>query len=53
MNKAIVDSDYDEIVRFYHYKICDSIMELDLSNRLTGGFERSKTLNFTKEKKHQ
>lgn len=32
MNKAAVDKDYNEIITFYYYKICDSIIELDKEN---------------------
>ncbi len=30
MNKALVNEDYDDIINFYHFKICDSIMALDI-----------------------
>lgn len=31
---AIVENDYDPIIKFYYYKICDSIIELDISEKL-------------------
>lgn len=34
MNKAINDFDYTDIKDFYRYKICDSIIELDINNRV-------------------
>ena len=34
MGKAIGDGDYTEIKNFYRYKICDSIVELDINERL-------------------
>lgn len=34
MGKAIGDGDYSEIKNFYRYKICDSIVELDINERL-------------------
>ena len=33
MNKAINDNDYSLINKFYYYKICDSILELDINER--------------------
>ena len=30
---AIVENNYNSIIRFYYYKICDSIVELDLSEK--------------------
>lgn len=33
MNKAIVDKDFESLNKFYYYKICDSIWELDFSER--------------------
>lgn len=41
MSKALLDENYHDIQKFYYYKICDSIMELDLSNRLTAGYDRT------------
>ena len=32
MNKANGDGDYSDILTFYYYKICDSILELDIKN---------------------
>lgn len=34
MNLAIGENDYSAIKAFYRYKICDSIIELDISDRL-------------------
>ncbi len=34
MNKANNDGDYTDIKNFYRYKVCDSIVELDINNRL-------------------
>lgn len=34
MAKAICDNDFSSIINFYYYKICDSIIELDINNRI-------------------
>ena len=34
MGEAIGDGDYSEIKNFYRYKVCDSIIELDINERL-------------------
>lgn len=34
MNKAIIDKNYSYINKFYYYKICDSILELDVNRRI-------------------
>ncbi len=34
MNKANNDGDYTDIKNFYRYKVCDSIVELDINKRL-------------------
>ncbi|MBQ8681986.1 MAG: Fic family protein [Bacilli bacterium] len=34
MNKAIVEKDYSLINKFYYYKICDSILQLDVNERI-------------------
>lgn len=39
MNKAIVDKDYSYINKFYYYKICDSILELDVNQRIKEGLK--------------
>jgi fido (protein-threonine AMPylation protein) len=39
MNKAINEEDYNPINKFYYYKICDSILELDIANRTKGSSE--------------
>lgn len=33
MNKAIVEQDFQSLRKFYYYKICDSIIELDILKR--------------------
>lgn len=33
MNKAIIEKKYDDIITFYYYKICDSIVDLDNTNK--------------------
>ena len=42
MNKAISEKDYNLINKFYYYKICDSIIELDINQRGKKGKERVK-----------
>lgn len=34
MGKAICENDFSSIINFYYYKICDSIIELDINNRI-------------------
>lgn len=34
MNKANNEGDYTDIKNFYHYKVCDSIVELDINQRV-------------------
>lgn len=34
MNQANCESEYDAIINFYYYKICDSIIELDINERM-------------------
>ena len=34
MNKAKNEGDYTEIKNFYRYKVCDSIVELDINPRV-------------------
>ncbi len=34
MNKANNEGDYSEIKAFYKYKVCDSIIELDINERV-------------------
>lgn len=34
MNKANNEGDYTDIKNFYHYKVCDSIVELDINPRV-------------------
>ena len=33
MNEGVVNHDYSSIYKFYYYKICDSIYELDIVKR--------------------
>ena len=48
--KAIRDEDYDDIVKFYYYKICDAIVLLDINNsELVNDTEQTK--NYLKENK--
>jgi len=42
MNKANNDDDYTSITNFYLYKICDSIIELDINERMKAERERVK-----------
>ncbi|MBQ7140074.1 MAG: Fic family protein [Bacilli bacterium] len=41
MNMAIVDGDLTQIKRFYYYKICDSIYELDIKPKLSQEVDES------------
>lgn len=34
MNKALLEGDYSSLNDFYRYKICDSIIELDINDRV-------------------
>ena len=34
MNLALTEDNYTDILGFYRYKICDSIIELDINNRM-------------------
>lgn len=40
MSRAIVEKDYNDINQFYYYKICDSILELDIDKRINKSFNR-------------
>lgn len=42
MEKAIVEKEYNVISKFYYYKICDSIIELDISQRRKKGTPKTK-----------
>lgn len=35
--KAMIDDSYDSIIKFYYYKICDSIVELDVYEKVHEG----------------
>lgn len=41
MDKALCTEDYSDIKKFYRYKVCDSIVELDISERLKGNNQDS------------
>ena len=41
--KAIVDNDYEDIINFYYFKICDSIYELDIVPYITNRNKEEKT----------
>ena len=42
MNKANTEGDYKDINTFYRYKVCDSIVELDINQRIHDAKEESK-----------
>jgi len=44
MGKAIAENDYTAINKFYYYKICDSIVELDINQRKKLGKKKEKKL---------
>ncbi len=48
MNKANNDNDYSDLTTFYLYKICDSIIELDINDKVK---EERKNSYFVKKKK--
>lgn len=50
MDAAVRDKNYDYIKRFYYYKICDSIYDLDVSERKTKGVSLGETSKQYKEK---
>ena len=50
MDSAIRDKDFSNIKRFYYYKICDSIYDLDVSERKTKGVSLGETSKRHKEK---
>ena len=39
MNKAIVENNFSDLEQFYYYKICDSIIELDILKRIANNNE--------------
>lgn len=45
MSSANNDGNYSEIIGFYHYKICDSIIELDINERVKEQREENKKKN--------
>ena len=50
MDMAVRDKEYDEIKKFYYYKICDSIYDLDVSERKTKGVSLGETSKKHREK---
>lgn len=46
MNLALVEGDLSQIKRFYYYKICDSIYELDIKPKLSAEVDQSVTKKF-------
>jgi len=40
--KAMIDDNYEDIIKFYYYKICDSIVELDVYEKVHGIKGKSK-----------
>ena len=52
MNKANNEGDYTDIKNFYRYKVCDSIVELDINTRLRKQVneEKSRENGYVKEK---
>lgn len=42
MNKANNEGNYDYIKGFYRYKVCDSIIELDINNRIKNKITKRK-----------
>ena len=50
MDKAIREKDLSKIKKFYYYKICDSIYDLDVSERKTNGVSLGQTSKMHKEK---
>lgn len=50
MDTAIRNKDYNDIKRFYYYKICDSIYDLDVSERKSKGVSLGETSKKYKEK---
>ncbi len=48
MRKGIEEDDYSDMAIFYRYKVCDSILELDMNERLREKREQSKIKVFTK-----
>ena len=51
MNLALTENDLSHIKRFYYYKICDSIYELDIKPKLEMKFFKEKKDSFNTKKK--
>ena len=45
MNKAIIDGNFDYIDKFYYYKICDSILTLDVNKRIKKDIKLKRLIN--------
>ena len=50
MNNALVKDDFSDIINFYYFKICDSIMALDISIKKDLSYEDA-DLNAQKKEK--
>ena len=44
--KAIRDNNYEDIIEFYYYKICDAIITMDIKNSLIVEDESDKKTNY-------
>ena len=44
MNEANLEGKYQDIIQFYYYKICDSIVELDINERLRDEKQREEKI---------
>ena len=42
--EAIEKNNYEKIINFYHFKICDSIMNLDINSSMINDLDNNKTL---------
>ena len=42
--EAIEKNNYEKIINFYHFKICDAIMNLDINNSMINDLDNNKTL---------
>lgn len=50
MNLAVSEGNYEDIKNFYRYKICDSIIELDINNRVREFNKNLEISEFNKQK---
>lgn len=55
LHETVVNENYDLITKFYFYKICDSIIELDINERVKAQRETAKvkTLNYNNKTKNK